>query len=111
MDKHEKRIIKQGKVCSIIKCACGVYHIHYDYMSVKLNQEGIYQFLEILDKWERQPPEERAGKSLHVKFGAMLLEVPGHHIAEITQTIQEALMEELELPDFFNNGVQKQRRN
>ena len=112
MDKHIHKNITNGNVCSITKCSCGIYHIHYQFVTLKLNQEGLIQLVKIYDRWVINQSAENAEKEeLPIKIGMMILTIPGHEVADFFSTVQEAIVNNIELPDFFVNSFQGQRRN
>lgn len=111
MGKHKHGNITEGKVCTIIKCSCGIYHIHYQFLTMKLNHESMFRLLKVMEEWDNKTIETGEEVALQIRLGIMCLDIPAEDVTDFSNTMQEALMQDMELPDFFNSNIKEPGRN
>ncbi len=109
MENHKQKVIAKGDICTIAKCSCGIYHIHYQFITIRVRQDGMIKLLQILAKLEKETRGKRPDHYLQIKFGTISLTMAENDFVDFFNMVQEALTDEIELPNFFQKNMKEQQ--
>jgi len=107
MSEHKKETLAMGEKCMVQKCSCGAIHLHYQYVSLAIQKDTLFNIMQKCYMWqERLKSQSYFGQQnpFKIHVGVCMLTVAPGDFASFNATIQQATSKLMSLDKMLNTS-------
>ncbi|ACF13399.1 conserved hypothetical protein [Chloroherpeton thalassium ATCC 35110] len=93
MPEHKKETLAISEKCMIQKCSCGAIHLHYQYVSLAIQKDTLFNIMQKCYTWQERLKDESffaQQTPFKILIGVCMLTVSSDDFPRFNATVQEA---------------------